>query len=178
MQSSRLVSAFVKGLLALSVLPSILASDLAHAVRITNEPNGFNEYTWGAPLASFPALQQTRELGRAEGGERINVYEKPGDGLTLNRIRYRFVDGQLESIALSYEGRESRDKLLQWVEEHYGKLTPPERRVQFTQVEWLGEKTEVTMSYNHIKKEGMLLFISPVLRYRLFDSNLGGGGMP
>src|SRR2546422_4293634 len=67
MQSSRLVSAFVKGLLALSVLPSILANDLAHAVRITNEPNGFNEYTWGAPLASFPALQQTRELGRAEG---------------------------------------------------------------------------------------------------------------
>ena len=183
MQSSRLVSAFVKGLLALSVLPSILANDLAHAVRITNEPNGFNEYTWGAPLASFPALQQTRELGRAEGGERINVYEKPGEvltlnGVTLNRIRYRFVDSQLESIALSYEGRESRDKLLQWVEEHYGKLTPPERRVQFTQVEWLGEKTEVTLSYYHTKKEGALLFISPAIRYRLFDSNMGGGGMP
>jgi len=183
MQSSRLVSAFVKGLLALSVLPSILASDLAHAVRITNEPNGFNEYTWGAPLASFPALQQTRELGKAESGERIIVYEKPGEvltlnGVTLNRIRYRFVDGQLESIALSYEGRESRDKLLQWVEEHYGKLTPPERRVQFTQVEWLGEKTEVTLSYYHTKKEGALLFISPAIRYRLFDSNMGGGGMP
>jgi hypothetical protein len=183
MQPSHRVIDFVKGVLALSVLPSILASDLAHAVRITNEPNGFNEYTWGSPLASFPSLQQLRELGKAEAGERISVYEKPGEvvtlnGVTLNRIRYRFVDGQLESIVLSYEGRESRDKLMQWVEEHYGKLTPPERRLQFTQVEWLGEKTEVTLSYDHGKREGMLLFISPVLRYRLFDSNLGGGGMP
>jgi hypothetical protein len=183
MQPRHLAGAFVKGVLALSVLPSVLASDLAHAVRITNEPNGFNEYTWGSPLASFPSLQQARELGKTEDGERISVYEKPGEvltlnGVALNRVRYRFVDGQLESIVLSYEGRESRGKLLQWVEEHYGKLTPPERRIQFTQVEWLGEKTEVTLSYNHGKKEGMLLFISPVLRHRLFDSNMGGGGMP
>jgi hypothetical protein len=183
MQPSCLANAFVKGVLALSLLLSILASDLAHAVRITNEPNGFNEYSWGSSLASFPALQKVKELGKAEGGERIIVYENPGEVVTLNgvpltRIRYRFVDGQLESIVLSYEGRESRDKLLQWVEEHYGKLTLPERRLQFTQVEWLGEKTEVTLSYNHIKKEGTLLFISPAIRYRLFDSNLGGGGMP
>jgi len=183
MQPSHLVGTFVKGVLALSVLASILVSGPVLAVRITNEPNGFNEYTWGSPLASFPALQQTRELGKAESGERISVCEKPGEvltlnGVALNRIHYRFVDGQLESIVLSYEGRESRDKLMQWVEEHYGKLTPPERRLQFTQVEWLGEKTEVTLSYYHIRKEGTLLFISPVLRYRLFDSNLGGGGMP
>jgi hypothetical protein len=183
MQTGYLVSAFAKGLLALSVLPSILSSDLAHAVRITNEPNGFNEYTWGSPLTSFPDLQRERELGKGEGGERIVVYERPGEVVTLNGvslsgIRYRFVDGQLESIVLSFEGRESREKLMQWVEEHYGKLTPPERRQQFAQAEWLGEKTEVTLSYNHSKKEGMLIFISPVLRYRLFDSNLGGGGMP
>ena len=183
MRPSHLVSAFVKGMLALSVLPSILASSPALAVRITNEPNGFNEYTWGSPLASFPALQQLRELGKAESGERISVYEKPGEvvilnGVPLSRIRYRFVDGQLESIVLSYEGRENRDKLLQWVEEHYGKVTPAERRLQITQVEWLGEKTEVTLSYYHTKKEGTLLFISPAIRYRLFDSNLGGGGMP
>jgi hypothetical protein len=183
MQPSHIVSTFAKGVLALSVLPCILSSDLAHAVRITNEPNGFNEYTWGSPVAGFPGLQQARELGKAEGTERIVVYEKPGEVVTLNgvplsRIRYRFVDGQLESIVLSYEGRESRDKLLQWVEEHYGKLTPSERRVQFTQVEWFGEKTEVTLSYYHIRKEGTLLFLSPAIRYRLFDSNLGGGGMP
>src|SRR5438132_2378119 len=183
MQPSHLVSAFVKGVLALSVLPSILASDPAHAVRITDEPNGFIEYTWGSPVTGFPALQQARELGKAEGGERIGVYEKPGEvvilnGVPLSRIRYRFVDGQLESIVLSYEGRENRDKLLQWVEEHYGKVTPAERGMQFTQVEWLGEKTEVTLSYYHTKKEGTLLFISPTIRYRLFDSNMGGGGMP
>ena len=182
MQPNRLTCDVIKGVLVLCALSSILATVPTHAVRITNEPNGFNEYTWDSPLASFPALQQARELGKAEGGERINVYEKPGEVVTLNgvsltRIRYRFVDGKLESIGLSYEGRENRDKLLQWVEEHYGKASPAERRM-LGQVEWLGEKTEVTLSYNHSKKEGTLLFISPAIRYRLFDSNLGGGGMP
>ncbi len=183
MRPSRLATILVNGALVLAVLISLLVSRPALAVRITDEPNGFNEYTWSSPPASFPALQQIRELGKAEGGERIGVYEKPGEvvmlnGVTLSRIRYRFVDGQLESVVLSYEGRESRDKLLQWVEEHYGKLTPSERRLQFAQVEWLGDKTEVTLSYNHITKEGILLFISPAIRYRLFDSNMGGGGMP
>ena len=182
MQPSHLASTLVVGVLALSVLQSILASGPALAVRISNEPSGFNEYTWGAPVASFPALQQVRELGRTEVGERIVVYEKPGEvitlnGATLSRIRYRFVDGQLASIGLSYEGRENRDKLLQWIEEHYGKVTPAERRM-LSQVEWIGEKTEVTLSYYHSRKEGTLLFISSAIRYRLFDTNLGGGGMP
>jgi hypothetical protein len=172
----------LKGVLVLCALDAILATVPSYAVRITNEPNGFNEYTWGSPLASFPALQQVRELGRAAGGERIGVYEKPGEVITLNgvplsRIRYRFVDGQLASVGLSYEGRENRDKLLQWIEEHYGKVTPAERRM-FSQVEWIGEKTEVTLSYYNSRKEGTLLFISSVIRYRLFDSNMGGGGMP
>jgi hypothetical protein len=182
MQPSRLVSTFVKGALALSALTSILVSGPVLAVRISNEPNGFNEYTWGSSLASFPALQQVRELGKAESGERIGIYEKPGEVITLNgvplsRIRYRFVEGQLASVGLSYEGRESRDKLLQWIEEHYGKVTPAERRM-FSQVEWIGEKTAVTLSYYNSRKEGTLLFISSTIRYRLFDSNLGGGGMP
>ena len=182
MQPSHLASTLVVGVLALSVLQSILASGPALAIRITNEPNGFSEYIWGAPVASFPALQQVRELGRTEVGERIVVYEKPGEvitlnGTTLSRIRYRFVDGQLASIGLSYEGRENRDKLLQWIEEHYGKVTPAERRM-LSQVEWIGEKTEVTLSYYHSRKEGTLLFISSAIRYRLFDTNLGGGGMP
>ncbi|HEV8539869.1 MAG TPA: hypothetical protein VGQ60_01790 [Nitrospiraceae bacterium] len=182
MRTSRLATTLVNGALSLCFLSGLLAGSPALAVRISNEPNGFNEYTWGSPLASFPALQQLRELGKAAGGERISVYEKPDEvltlnGVTLNRIRYRFVDGQLASVGLSYEGRENRDKLLQWIEEHYGKVTPAERRM-FSQVEWIGEKTEVTLSYYNSRKEGTLLFISSVIRYRLFDSNMGGGGMP
>ncbi len=182
MQPSHLAGAFVRGVLALTVLTSILVSGPVLAVRITNEPNGLNEYTWGSPVASFPALQQVRELGRTDVGERIGIYEKPDEVITLNgvplsRIRYRFVDGQLASVGLSYEGRENRDKLLQWIEEHYGKVTPAERRM-LSQVEWIGEKTEVTLSYYNSRKEGTLLFISSAIRYRLFDSNLGGGGLP
>lgn len=110
------------------------------------------------------------------------MYERPGEvvtlnGVALNPVRYRFVNGQLESIVLSYEGRENRDKLLQWVEERYGKLSPPERRM-LSQVEWHGDRTLVTLSFNLSSKAGTLSFSSTSMRRQLFDSNLGGGGMP
>ena len=181
MRPTRLAGYSVKVAFVLCILAGFPSAP-AEAVRIQDDPNGFNGYTWGASRASYPSLRHVKDLGSTESGERISVYEKPGEVVTLNGallagIRYRFVDDRLESIVLSYEGRENRDNVLRWVEEHYGKLTLPERRM-LRQVEWHGDKTEVTLTFNHITKEGMLLFISLAFRERLFDSNMGGGGMP
>ena len=182
MKSPRLASAFVKGALALGVLVSSLPSAPAWAVRIRDDPNGFNGYTWGTSPTRYPSLQHVKDVGSTGSGEKLSVYENPGEvvtlsGVSITRIQYRFVGDHLESIVLSYEGRENRDKLVRWLEEYYGKLTSAERRM-LAQVEWLGDKTEVTLSYNLGRKDGTLLFISRALGGRLSDSNLGGGGLP
>src|SRR2546428_740814 len=59
MQPSYLVSVFVKGVLALSVLPSILASDPAHAVR-TPAAVRSGRMAWGEDR-SHPELQPQQE---------------------------------------------------------------------------------------------------------------------
>ena len=58
-----------------------------------------------------------------------------------------------------------------------GKLMPAERKM-VSQVEWLGDKTEITLSYNLGRKGGALLLFSRALGERLHNSNLGGGGIP
>ena len=184
MKSARLASAFVKGALALGVLVSSLPGAPVGAARILDDPNGFNGYTWGTSTTRYPSLQHVKDVGSTGSGEKLSVYENPGEVVTLNgvpltRIHYRFVGDRLESIVLSYEGRENREKLLRWLEGQYGRLTPAERqRRMLGQVEWLGDKTEVTLSYNLGRKDGTLLLISRALGGRLSDSNLGGGGLP
>jgi hypothetical protein len=97
----------------------------------------------------------------------VGLYEKPGETLVLNgvaiqQVRYRFADGRLECIKLSYEGFENRHKLLQWIEEHYGKLPPPERRM-IPQVLWHGDRLTITLSFNKNTQRGTLWFASPDL---------------
>lgn len=172
----------VTGALVLCVLAAGLPDAPVGATRILDDPDGFNGYTWGTSHSIYPALQHVEEVGSTGSGEKFGVYEKPGEVVTLNgvpltKVRYRFVGDELESIVLSYEGRENRDKLMRWLEEQYGKLTPAERRM-LGQVEWLGDKTEITLSYNLSRKDGALLFISRALGERIRNSNLGGGGLP
>jgi hypothetical protein len=182
MPSPCLARRLVRGAFTLCVLAIGLLDVSAAAVRIVDDPNGFNGYTWGTPRASYPSLQHVKDVGSAGSEEKLSVYENPGEVVTLNgvpltRIQYRFLGDRLERIAFSYEGRENREKLLRWLEERYGKLMPAERKL-VNQVEWLGDKTEVTLSYNLGRKDGALLFISRVLGERLYNSNLGGGGIP
>ena len=172
----------VAGAIVLCVLAAGLPGAPVGAARILDDPNGFNGYTWGTSPPCYPSLQHVKDVGSTGSGEKLSVYENPGEVVTLSdvpltRIQYRFVGDRLESIVLSYAGRENREKLLRWLEGQYGRLTPAERRM-LGQVEWLGDKTEVTLSYNLGRKDGTLLLISRALGGRLSDSNLGGGGLP
>ena len=63
---------------------------------------------------------------------------------------------------------------MQWIEEHYGKVSRAERKM-INQVEWHGDLLAITLSYDTSTKEGHLWFISPPL-HRLV--NEGTGAMP
>src|SRR5205085_3262236 len=97
----------------LSVILTLLAGvsvGLASAAQIAKDPGGFNGYTWGTPLAKLPAMKLLQDLGSTDFVNNIGVYENPGETLTLNevplsKIRYRFVENQLESIISIYDGR-------------------------------------------------------------------------
>jgi hypothetical protein len=148
--------------LALTLLLLGLGMELAQAAVITNEPKGFNGYTWGARISEYPSLKLMSDSAIAHPLPYVDAYEKPGETLTLNgvtlgKIQYRFYKDQLGGILLSYEGRENREKLRQWIEERYGKVPPPERKQK--SIEWHGKDTVISLGYDITTNQGRLWLI-------------------
>src|SRR5437867_5429435 len=138
-------------MMAVGMLLGGVPQGLAEAARITKEPTGFNGYTWGTPLVQVAGLTRVTDPKIAEPLPGVEVYEKPGEVLTLNgvtftRVIYRFYKSQLGGIQLTYEGKENRDKLIQWIEQQYGKVPPAEPKQK--QIEWHGESTVTTLGYD------------------------------
>jgi hypothetical protein len=139
----------------------------ADAVLIHDEPSGFRGNHWGDSPADCASLRFVKGQGTIHSGERVDLYDRSTVGIAINgvsfiRIRYRFLDNQLESVQLSYEGRASYSKLVEVLEERYGRLTPGERKL-VGRAEWDGYETVVDLSYNVETGRGSLWFISPTL---------------
>ena len=167
-------------LLVLSLLAIGLSVVPVGAAKIPDDPNGFNGYIWGTPLAKFPAFKLIKNLGSTDFVKDIGVYENPGETLTLNEvslatIRYRFVENQLESISLRYTGRENRDKLVRWLEEHCGKLTSHERKM-INAILWSGDKTTINLKYDVVTQQGTLYFFSQALSHRFNEAHQASQG--
>jgi len=166
--------------LVLSLLAVGLSAVPVGAAKIQDDPGGFNGYTWGTPLAKFPAFKLLKNLGSTDFVKDIGVYENPGEKLTLNEvplvtINYRFVENQLESISLRYTGRANRDKLVRWLEEHYGKLTSHERKM-VNAILWYGDKTTINLKYDVVTQQGTLYFLSQALSHRFNEAHQGSQG--
>ncbi|TAL09540.1 MAG: hypothetical protein EPO02_09850 [Nitrospirae bacterium] len=141
-----------------------LPNQAAWAVLIQDEPSGFRGNHWGDSSLDGPPLRFVKGLGTTQSGKSVELYDRSTVGIILNgvpfsRIRYRFLDNQLESVQLSYEGLANREKLLQLMEERYGRLTPGERKL-VRRAEWDGYETVVDLSYNPETGLGSLWFIS------------------
>lgn len=170
----------LRGLFVLSVLAIGLSVAPAGAAQIKDDPGGFNGYTWGTPLVKFPAFKLIQDLGSTDFVKDVGVYENPGETLTLNevplgKIRYRFVENQLESIMLIYTGRENRDKLMRWIEERFGKLTSHERKM-VNAVLWYGDTTVINLKYDVVTQQGTLFFLSKTLSHKLNEVHQASQG--
>jgi hypothetical protein len=169
--------ASLRGWIGVGLLFAGLWSAPVTAGRITNEPTGFNGYLWGASSTDYPSLVRVTDPAVADPVPDVDVYEKPGEtlivnGATLTRIHYRFYKGKLGGIGLRYEGREYRDKLMQWIEQEYGKLPPVERKQK--QIEWHGENVVITLGYDVLTSRGHLWFT--YLALTPFQNTSGVGG--
>ncbi|HEX9285330.1 MAG TPA: hypothetical protein VF879_06640 [Nitrospirales bacterium] len=159
-------------LLATCFLSLSLADQAAWSALNRDEASGFRGNRWGAAPNECASLRFAGDLGSNESGQRITLYDRSTVGITMNgtsfnRIRYRFVDNQLESVQLSYEGRANRDKLLEVIEERYGQPHPGERK-NLSRIEWDGEETIVNLDYRTDLEQGSLWFISTDLNRQFF----------
>jgi hypothetical protein len=160
------------------VLLAVAGPCAAEAARLSDDQYTFNGYTMGAPLSEYPTLKFLKR-SETEFVKDLSLYENPDAAMTIksvtfSRARFRFADQRLESIQLTYIGRANRDRLMQWLEGQYGKLTPAERRF-INQVEWQGVRMVITLSFNPNTKEGALWVLSPELHHLINEAT---GSMP
>jgi hypothetical protein len=139
----------------------------AFALLIHDEPSGFRGNEWGASPRECASLTFVSRQGTTVSGQQIDIYDRSPVGISLNGvsptgIRYRFLDEKLESVQIRYEGRANRDRLLQLMEDRYGRLTPGERKL-LARAEWDGFETTVTLSFDTDTGLGSLWFSSTTL---------------
>jgi hypothetical protein len=169
------VRAAILSLIFLALVPMVWYAGNADAVRIKPELNEFNGYVMESSPSRYSSLKELKTWS-TDFVKEVRLYENPQETVTLNGVplkaaRYRFTDSKLESIHLIYEGdREYRDRLVNWLEEHYGKLLPAERKM-VKQVEWHGDRLTIALSYDLESKHGSLWFISPTLHH-LINRNI------
>jgi len=159
-------------------LAGVLALGLtAEAARIKDEPDGINGHRCGASLAQYQSFKLVEDLGESDFAGSVKVYENPGEALTLDqvpliKIWYRFVGDQLESVQHIFEGKENRDRLLLWIEGRYGPAPAAERRV-LTSVQWFGDQTTISLSFDIRTKRGNLWFTCQALNHLLNEPHQG-----
>src|SRR6266487_669102 len=141
------------------------------AGQLNGDVNAFNGYTLETATSNYPSFKLIQQYS-TEFVPEVTVYELPGEQVTLNgvqftRVRYRFADGLLESIQLTYEGSEDRETLLHWIEQNYGKLSSGKERRMIAQVYWRGEKMLIMLNYNRTYNQGTLWFVSPRLHQEI-----------
>lgn len=154
-------------ILAPLVLPSI-----AHASELRQDPGGVGGIPWGSALKTRP------DMAAVDDGERIQSYERRNGPPVLNvgpldSVRYIAIDGEFARVTVRYHGKATHDRVLTFLEEHYGPLdhTPGQMvRGLNQQFNWRGPETEINLTYEGLKEQGFLFFDSRRLAPRFNDT--------
>lgn len=166
--SPSLQAAF-RSTIGLSVLLAIALP--ANAVTILNDPRGFQNIPWGAPLAHQQNLTLTRT------GLHINEYQlKNGSpqfaDTEMDSILFSTVNGQFARVTIRYRGEQTHKQVLTYLERVFGvQERAPGRTVRGLnqQFNWQGTETEINLTYDATGERGFIFFNSRTLAPRFND---------
>jgi hypothetical protein len=141
----------------------------ASAVQMKEDPKGFEGIPWGA------ALSESETFGKVEDAGRLKTYELKGGPPSfgpakVESMKFTTVDDRFARVTVRYQGKETHDQLLSFLQARYGPLdrTPG----QFTKgavkiFAWQGLETEVSLRYETRTDRGIIFFENPALASRI-----------
>ena len=147
----------------------LLWNGTADAVPMKEDPKGFEGIPWGATLS------ESETFGKIEDAGRLKTYELKGGPPSfgpakVESMKFTTVDGRFARVTVRYEGKETHDQLLAFLQSRYGPLdrTPG----QFTGgpvkiFAWQGVETAVTLRYETRTDRGIIFFENPSLASRI-----------
>jgi hypothetical protein len=144
---------------------------LAHAVPLVNDPNGFQNLTWGATLTTRPDLEVTR------AGPHVNEFQLRNGapsygGIPVESLRFLSVDDQFARVTIRYQGDDRHKQILAYLEQRFGTLerVPGQMmRGLNQQYTWRGTDTEINLTYHANTERGFIFIDSRTLAPRFND---------
>jgi len=141
------------------------------AVPMMNDPKGFNDIAWGAPLQTRTDLEVTRE------GSHIQEYQLKGTaptfaGIEVDSLRLSSVDAQFARVTVRYRGEATHKRIMTYLESQFGPLEriPGQMmRGLNQQYNWRGVETEINVTYQANTERGYIFLDSRTLAPRFND---------
>ena len=144
----------------------------ALAVPMQNDSNGFEGIPWGATFSESDTFVKVEDSGRAQ------TYELKGMSPTLgsapvDSMRFSTIDGGFARVTVRYNGKETHDRLLGFLQQRFGPLdrTPGQVAGGVVKVfDWQGSDSEIILRYDVRTSQGIIFFESQVLRGKFNES--------
>ena len=150
-----------KGLVLVLVL--VLALSLG-AFAFDNEPEGFRGLKWGDPPAEdMEYFKNPFEI----------CYTLPYDKMSIGNaqfymIIYVFYQDRFLGTGLYFEAKENYDLLEIICKERYGEK---ELQEGFYTLDWVGQKSYITLYYDIVEEKGVLVLNSKVITLEKFEAD-------
>jgi len=153
------------------LLVGTLPIPAAHAISMINDPKGFHDIPWGAPLA------EREDLERIRSASHTNEYRFKSEvpsfaGTEVSSIAYVSVDNQFARVIVRYQGERAHKQVLHYMETEFGTLEriPGQMaRGLNQQYTWRGPETEINLTYQAGTERGHIFIDSRTLAPRFND---------
>ena len=123
-----------------------------------NEPDGFRGLVWGDPPGKD--MEFLIDMGNGTTG-----YLLPSDkmflgSVSLYTVGYMFYENRFMGAAMYFKGEDNHDLLETICKQRYGE---EEADIGFYQIQWMGQKSFISLNYDYVEEEGNLSLNSTLI---------------
>ncbi|SPP63670.1 hypothetical protein [Nitrospira lenta] len=166
--ANRLLYHLLLGLISVS---SALYALPVSAVPMINDPNGFQNISWGTALAGRAGMTPSRT------GSHITEYRSTASpatfaGAEMTSILLLSIDDQFARVTIRYQGEQTHAQVMRFLETEFGPLEriPGQMaRGLNQQYNWRGPETEINVTYQASTERGFIFIDSRTLAPRFND---------
>ena len=151
----------------------ILSGNLAFAVPMQDDPNGFEGIPWGAAFSETDTFTKVEDTGRAQTYELKTGAPSLGPA-KVDSMRFLTVDGKFARVTVRYQGKTTHDQILTYLQSLYGSLDRTPGQIARGPVKfysWTGFESDINLRYEIGTDRGIIFFESQELRLKITEGN-------
>jgi hypothetical protein len=165
-QSRLLIVFAIIVVLLLPVVPAL-------AVPMENDPNGFEGIPWGAAFTESDQFVKVEDAGRVQTFELTSTPRTLGPA-TVESMKFNTIDGKFARVMVRYTGKETHDRLLQYLQQQFGPIDQTPGQIAGGAVRffnWQGPDSAIILRYDLRTSQGVIFFESEAFRVKLNEGN-------